>query len=236
MAHHLHLDGTGWHLPPDLVPIHTADGSCTLDSAEIQEHYHSLYGALTESRHVYITHGLQATGLRQLQLLEVGLGTGLNALLTWIACRETGLEVDYLALEPYPLPEQLWMRLDHPAVAGHAELAEGFKAMMTATPGEQLDLGDGFRFRWERQPVQDLACTEAFDLVYFDAFAPAVQPAMWTGAVFRKVHQAMRDGALLVTYCAKGDARRAMKATGFQAERLPGPPGKRHMLRARRTT
>lgn len=216
----------------DLVPVRTADGSFTLDSHSIGEHYHSLHGALTESRHVYIAQGLLASGKPSMSVLEVGLGTGLNALLTWMACRDGGLAVDYLALEPYPLPEPLRNHLDHAAVAGQPELAAGLAKMLSVPPGVTLDLGDGFHFRSLRLPVQQLDHSVAFDLVYFDAFAPGVQPEMWSEEVFRRVHRALRPGGLLVTYCAKGDVRRAMQAAGLQVERLQGPPGKRHMLRA----
>lgn len=215
--------------------MRTADGSFTLDSPSLREHYHSLHGALTESRHVYICKGLAALGRPNVSVLEVGLGTGLNALLTWMACRDGGPAVDYLALEPCPLPELLHNGLDHAAAAGRPELAAGLADMLSAPPDTSLNLGDGFRFRSVRLPVQQLDRSGAFDLVYFDAFAPGIQPGMWTVDVFHRVYRAMRPGAVLVTYCAKGEVRRTMQAAGLQVERLQGPPGKRHMLRATRT-
>lgn len=220
--------------PTDLVAIQTADGSFTLDSPALGEHYHSLHGAVGESRHVYIQQGLRSTGKRKLDVLEVGLGTGLNALLTWVECGEACLEVDYCALEPYPVPLDLRLASGHIEAINELGKKDGFEAMMHLPDGEWLQLSDGFRFRTESQKVQELEAEEAFDLVYFDAFAPAIQPEMWTLDVFQRIYRAMRPGAFLVTYCAKGDVRRAMMQAGLKAERVQGPPGKYKMLRALR--
>jgi len=218
--------------PTDLVPVRTADGSYTLDSANLGEHYHSLFGALMESRHVYIEQGLLATGKHELDILEVGLGSGLNALLTWSESERLGLSVNYLALEPFPLSVELHERLHHTTAIGAPERQEGYTAMMNMCNGGSVELSGQFHFRMERREVQHLDANEAFDLVYFDAFAPAVQPDMWTVGVFRRLHRAMRRGGLLVTYSAKGDVRRAMIEAGLHAERVPGPPGKYRMLKA----
>lgn len=221
-----------FQLPLDLVPACTGDGSFTLHCPGLGEHYHSRHGAATESRHVYIRNGLQACGKRKLSVLEVGLGTGLNALLTWMECVHSGLEVEYVALEPFPLPWKVHADLRHAHILGGPEWVGGFDAMMAVPSGEQKALSNGFAFRWEQMRVQELDATDSFDLVYFDAFAPKVQPAMWTGEVFARTARAMRTGGLLVTYCVKGSARRAMEQAGLRTERLPGPPGKKQMLRA----
>ncbi|MEO7080729.1 MAG: tRNA (5-methylaminomethyl-2-thiouridine)(34)-methyltransferase MnmD [Flavobacteriales bacterium] len=220
--------------PTDLVILRTADGSFTLDSPTLGEHYHSLHGAVAESRHVYIQQGLRSTGKRKLDILEVGFGTGLNALLTWVECGQVGLQVDYLALEPYPLPPSLRMVAGHTTAINEPAKEHVFEAMMNLPDGEWLDLPDGFRFRRESQRVQELEAEEAFDLVYFDAFAPAIQPSMWSLEVFQRIHRAMRPGAMLVTYCAKGDVRRTMMQAGLKPERVQGPPGKYKMLHALR--
>lgn len=222
--------------PGPAKPVPTADGSYTLMFANGREHYHSLHGAVAESRHIFIQHGLLATRRKQVNVLEVGLGTGLNTLMTWEACCRHGLNVDYLALEPHPLPLQVVEGLAHPKALEQPELDQGFKVMMGAAPDQQVVLTGGFSFRWLKQGVHQLERSEAFDLVYFDAFAPDIQPDLWTEEVFRKVHRAMLPGAILVTYCVKGDVRRAMQAVGLVVERLPGPPGKNQMLRAMRPT
>ncbi len=220
--------------PTDLLATRTADGSCTLASASLGEHYHSLFGALAESRHVYLQQGLFHLGKRKVDVLEVGLGTGLNALLTWRETTNSGLEVNYLALEPFPLSPRSIIAVGHIAAIGAAEMRVGYDAMMKVRTGERIELSKAFRFQCAQQEVQQLEAVQAFDLVYFDAFAPAVQPEMWTVDVFRRMFRAMRPGAVLVTYCAKGDVRRAMLEAGLLAQRIPGPPGKYKMIRATR--
>ncbi len=212
----------------------TGDGTFTLHSAQLDEHYHSRHGAATESRHIFITHGLFARPLGTIHLLEVGLGTGLNALLTWAVAMEHHLTVYYTALEPFPLPKELWSAMDHARKLGLPHLAGGHARMMQQPPGLPMELSGGFHFRQERLAVQQLKSEMAYDLVYFDAFAPDVQPDAWTEEVFLAVRRAMRPGGILVTYCAKGEVRRRMAAAGLEVERLPGAPGKRHMVRATR--
>ena len=220
--------------PTDLLPERTGDGSFTLASAAMGEHYHSLFGALTESRHVYLEQGLLNLGKPNTDVLEVGLGTGLNALLTWAEADSKELEVNYSALEPFPLSPRSIADVGHIATTGLSDMMDGYNAMMNARTGDLLELSPGFRFQCLKQEVQDLEAIQAFDLVYFDAFAPAIQPEMWTVDVFHRIYRAMRPGAVLVSYYAKGDVRRAMLEVGLQAERISGPPGKYKMLRATR--
>lgn len=217
---------------PDLRLVRTADGSFTLDSPALGGHYHSLHGAMAEGRHIYIAQGLQAVRKIAIDVLEVGLGTGLNALLTWEDSERAGKQVSYLALEPFPVPAELCERLGHPLAIGAPARQPGYRAMMRADPGRTIRLSPQFIFRWEQVHLQEWEACEAFDLVYFDAFSPRAQPAMWTLDVFRRIQRAMRPGAVMVTYCVKGEVRRTMAKAGLVVERLPGPPGKRQMLRA----
>lgn len=217
--------------PGDFLPTLTGDGSLTLRSATLAEQYHSRHGAVEEAMHVYIHAGLHAVQKRLIDLLEVGLGTGLNALLTWMEAERLGITVNYHALEPHPVPQELLVVIDHPGHAGAAERMDGYMSLMNAAEGAG-QAGDCFRFSVSRQHAQDLSMNEAFDLVYFDAFGPRVQPEMWTEEIFTRLFNAMRPGGMLVTYCAKGEVRRAMKRAGFVAQRLQGPPGKTHMIRA----
>lgn len=219
---------TGYH-----ALVRTADGSATLTWGA--EHFHSVHGAVTESTHVFIKAGLEARGKAHVDVLEIGLGTGLNLLLTWVRCLEGKLSANYTALEPYPIGADIINRLSHCKDLSWPGLHEPFLERM-ASPSESWHqpLG-GLRFRKLAARVQEFEADEAFDVIYFDAFAPQHQPEMWTGEVFRRMYSALRSGGLLVTYCAKGEVRRAMIAAGFSVERLPGPPGKREMLRARRT-
>lgn len=227
--------GSAFQQPKDVVVVRTPDGSATLDSDQLKERYHSRFGAATESRHVYLHHGLDATAIGQLNILEVGLGTGLNALLTWSESRKRQQPVNYTALEPFPLAKELWKVMEHPQAIGEPELEEGYHSLMQAPVGRWVKLDGRFTFRWLPLRVQELEEAGQYDLVYYDAFGPHAQPEMWTLDVFRRLGRAMRPGALLVTYCAKGDVRRTMVEAGLQVERLPGPPGKKEMLRARRS-
>ena len=194
-----------------------------------------MFGAVTESRHVYLEKGLFTLDKQHVDILEVGLGTGLNALLTWVEADKSAIDVNYLALEPFPPEHDLCMSMGHPEAIGEAGRRDGFQRMMSAKDNVEVRLSANFRFRCEPLKVQRLEAERAFDLVFFDAFAPTVQPEMWTLDVFHRIFRAMRPGAVLVTYCCKGDVRRAMMATGLDAKRVQGPPGKHSMLRATRT-
>jgi tRNA U34 5-methylaminomethyl-2-thiouridine-forming methyltransferase MnmC len=219
----------------DWRAVRTGDGSFSLDSAALGEHYHSLHGALTESRHVYVEHGFRSLYQERIDLLEIGFGTGLNALLAWQESDARKMEVNYLAIEPDPVPEDLWSTLGHTTAIGAPEMETGYRQMMRAVAGENYQVSGYFNFRTTMKRVQELDAINAFDLVFHDAFAPRIQPEMWTLNVFITLFRAMRPGAILVTYCAKGEVRRTMLAAGFRVERLPGPPGKHEMLRAQKT-
>ncbi len=220
--------------PADFVPLRTEDGSFTLRSERLGEQYHSVHGAVQESTHVFIKAGLEFTGKEELDVLEVGLGTGLNLLLTWIRCLEGKCRVRYTALEPFPLERERLEALGHCADLAWPGLHEPFIDRMTSASEAWHEAMGGLSFRKLAEPVGAHEAVAAYDLVYFDAFAPGIQPELWTLDVFQRMHQALRAGGGLVTYCAKGDVRRAMLAAGFEVKRHKGPPGKAHMLRARR--
>ena len=223
---------------PDFLPRRTADGSLTLYSERIDEHYHSVVGAVNESTHVYLKNGLEAwlatSGKDHVDVLEIGLGTGLNLLLSWIRCLEGKCTVSYTALEPYPVKRGQLETLDHCADLAWPGLQDPFLERMTCDHDDRWDILGGLAFRKLADPVQEFDQAGAFDVVYFDAFGPNTQPEMWTLEVFQRMHRALRPSGILVTYCAKGDVRRSMQAAGFAVERLAGPPGKREMLRATR--
>lgn len=220
--------------PTDLQPERTRDGSLTLRSATLNAQYHSRHGAVQESTHVFIKAGLEAIGKDTVDVLEVGLGTGLNLLLTWIRCLEGKLNVNYTALEPYPLTHEQLEVLRHCEDLAWPGLHEPFLERMQDGSGAWHAGMGGLTFRQLGTAVEEFDETNAYDVIYFDAFEPVVQPDMWTEEVFQRMHAALRPGGILVTYCAKGDVRRAMKAVGFKLDRLDGPPGKREMVRAKR--
>ena len=221
----------------------TADGSHTLYVPALDEHYHSRHGARQESEHVFIQAGLApllAGGLGQpghapLRVLEVGLGTGLNALLTLRSASQAGATVAYDGLETQPLPAAVVAALAPEWAAQSAEADQQFTNLHAAPWGEAYPLAPGFSLTKQREDVREAALPAAYyNLIYFDAFAPEKQPELWTPAVFNRLFAAAAPGAVLVSYCAQGQFRRDLRAAGWLTEKLPGPPGKREMTRARK--
>ncbi len=207
----------------------TADGSATIYSERFQQHYHSLHGAEQESRHVFIHHGLQAwegSG-SPVRVFEMGFGTGLNALLTML---ESPVPVHYVAVEAFPISMAQMSKLGYGDKLGCHELFEALHAAQWNSP---VQITPTFTLEKWQLPLEDFGGTENIDVVYWDAFDPKAQPELWTEAVFRSVAGWTRGPALLTTYSAKGDVRRALLAAGWLVEKLPGPPGKREMLRGK---
>ncbi len=220
----------------------TADGSPTLYVPALNEHYHSHHGAAQESRHVFIEAGLRpllAAGLGQpgrspLHLLEIGLGTGLNALLSLEAAATTSAALTYDGYETVPLPAEAVAALA-PQWAHSSALNQAFAQLHAAPWNEPLALAPGFSLTKRLAEVQKAELPAShYDLVYFDAFAPEKQPELWTEGVFAQLYAAAAPGAVLVSYCAQGQFRRNLRAAGWLTEKLPGPPGKREMTRARK--
>jgi len=216
----------------------TNDGSTTLFAPELNEHYHSVHGALQESLHVFIKMGLEATMARlaDVRLLEVGFGTGLNALLTLQHTLVSKATVHYHTLEKYPLPLEVVNQLRFQDFILNPELLDFFQPLHAAPWQEVVSLTPHFHLLKLKVDLEAFAPAPAsYDLVYFDAFAPEKQPHLWTDAIFQKLHDCLAPGGNLVTYCAKGSFKRSLKAAGFTVEALPGPPGKREMTRGVKT-
>lgn len=212
----------------------TGDGTPTIYIPELDEHYHSVYGAYNESMHVFIQNGFHyvaASGKSKLHILEIGLGTGLNTLLTLRENNTTGLSVFYQALEPYPLSSDMIGQIQF-NIAGLENANLFFRKIHEAISDEIVILAPQFHFEKTMKRLEDFNPSIQYDLIYFDAFGPRAQPEIWSLDNFKKLYDALVPGGILVTYCAKGDVRRTMLAAGFNVERLPGPPGKREMLRA----
>lgn len=205
---------------------HTEDGSVTLFVPELNEHYHSVKGARTESQHIFIDRGLKASTASQPHVLEIGFGTGLNALLTLEAAERDKKIVYYTGIELYPLA---WEEVN---VLGYSD-SPLFKKLHTASWGEYVEISPYFTLRKIQGDANALVGGSCFDVIYFDAFAPEKQPEMWNEQLFRSLYVCMNAGGILTTYCAKGAIRRLLQAVGFHVERLSGPPGgKREILRA----
>lgn len=212
----------------------TADGSATLFVPELNEHYHSVHGAVQESNHVFIQAGLKACKSREISILEMGFGTGLNAWLTAIYAAKNKLSINYTALEKYPLVPEEWRLLNYTEHASHKQ--SGLFQHIHQVPWEtKTEISEHFALQKIKADFADFNFEEtqnAFHLIYFDAFAPSTQPDLWTTEMFLKMYNSLKQNGLLVTYCAQGQVKRNMKAAGFKVEALPGPPGKREMTRA----
>lgn len=212
--------------------ITTADGSKTIRIEDWNEQYHSVHGAIQEAYHVFVKNGLSLFQDRDLSILEIGFGTGLNAFITLLESRKYGLKINYRAVEAYPVKEGEWKQLDY-TVALDAVDREPYFLKMHQTAWEgPYDIADNFQLWKQKKDFRDIADIGEYDLIYFDAFGFRVQPELWTESIFNSMYLALRPGGTLVTYAAKGTVRRAMQTVGFRVERLPGPPGKREMLRA----
>lgn len=221
-------------------PVSTGDGSHSLRSLQNGQLYHSEHGARQESQVVFIEAGFEEAIGRQpdlnepLIIFEMGFGTGLNAFLTLQNIHQTGRPVHYLTCEAFPVELELAEQLNY---AGSATEREQFLAMHTAEWDRPIELTPQFRLEKRSRRLQDLLNARTgdsplFDLVYYDAFAPRTQPELWDEGVFAPLFQAMKPGGILTTYCSKSSVRRALVATGFVVEKLPGPPGKREIVRA----
>ncbi len=208
----------------------TDDGSHTLFVPEIDECYHSTKGAVQESRHIFIEAGLKQCRKPEVNVLEIGFGTGLNALLTAL---ESDVPVNYTTVELYPVPIEQILKLNFPELLQN-ESSRLFEKIHTCEWNRAVKMADNFTLTKLNADFTKLELKDKFDVVYFDAFSPEKQPEMWSEEIFRKLYSCAFEKALLTTYCAKGAVRRAMKSAGFSVERLPGPPGKREILRARK--
>lgn len=219
----------------ELQIILTEDGSKTLFNPQFQEIYHSRRGAYQESLHVFVEAGLgyaQGQAKAKLRILEVGFGTGLNALLTWQAAQNQFIH--YTALEAYPVPVSIWQNLDYATLCegSEEEAEEIFLRIHEAAFGQATPINEHFVLDKVQQKLEHFMPNETYDLIYYDAFAPQAQPEMWELPIFEKLHEYLLPKGILVTYCAKGSVKRHLRAAGFEVESLPGPIGKREMIRA----
>jgi tRNA U34 5-methylaminomethyl-2-thiouridine-forming methyltransferase MnmC len=213
----------------------TGDGSHTIYIPSLQESYHSMYGALTESQHVFIKNGLYAvdTNVETVQLLEIGFGTGLNALLTWLEAKEKDRFIDYTAVEAFPLEREIVAQLNYTGFLKDEHASQVFLALHEVPWDSAIMIDRNFRLYKIHRKILDASFPAGmFHCIYFDAFGPEVQPGMWTGDIFEKMYACLKPGGALVTYCAKGSVRRTLKAAGFRVEKRTGAPGKREMTRA----
>ncbi len=232
--------------------ITTADGSKTIQIEEWNEQYHSVHGAIQEANHVYIKHGLlfcidqiqskksihiaetSISALQNISILEIGFGTGLNAFLTLLQADKHQIDIQYVGVEAFPISSSEMEALNYTDQLQVPEQNMLFREMHQRLWEEVMPLTPYFTLQKQQKLFKDITHKNNFDLIYFDAFGARVQPELWTESIFKIMFDALKENGVLVTYAAKGSVRRAMKAVGFNVEKLPGPPGKREMLRARK--
>ncbi|MEQ6123133.1 tRNA (5-methylaminomethyl-2-thiouridine)(34)-methyltransferase MnmD [Pseudotenacibaculum sp. MALMAid0570] len=212
--------------------IITSDGSTTIHLPEWNEHYHSKHGAIQEAYHVFIKHGLETVSKNELSILEIGFGTGLNAFITFLEAQKRGLKIQYTGVEAYPVPEEEVTQLNYVPELKAKAFSEIFQKIHATEWEEECVIAPSFTLEKKQLFFHEIEQENKFDLIYFDAFGARVQPELWTEDIFILMYKALKEKGRLVTYSAKGSVRRAMQAVGFEVERLPGPPGKREMLRA----
>lgn len=217
--------------------IRTEDGSTTLYVPELNEHYHSVHGAIQESVHIFIRAGIEyyldhiPASPVPLRILEAGFGTGLNAYLTLVNTSAQEMPVIYHSLEKYPLTPEEAVQLNYTEQIPYSH-PEHFLRLHEIPWETPVAVTPAFSLCKHRQDLRDAHFPPEFDIVFFDAFNPDVQPHLWTAEVFRPFFEALKPGGILVTYCVKGIVKQALRQVGFSLKRLPGPPGKREMLRA----
>ena len=232
--------------------ITTADGSKTIHLVEWNEHYHSIHGAIQEANHVFIKHGLlffvdsflktntvdsstfeksAQPPFNEVSILEIGFGTGLNALVTLIESQKLKVGINYVGVEAFPISSDELEAMNYSEQL-QTDTTEEFNDMHKVEWEIPHSITPDFKLTKQQKTFDAIDDIELYDLIYFDAFGARVQPELWTEDIFQKMYDALKNNGVLTTYSAKGSVRRAMIAVGFNVEKLPGPPGKREMLRA----
>lgn len=210
----------------------SGDGSSTLYLPEMDETYHSRHGAITESQYVYIEQGLARQDGPSVKILEFGFGTGLNALLSIAYAQKKGLTLDYTSVEKYPLEDAIIHQINY---ATELNMEEVWTRLHQLPWGEKTDWEVLHRLHKFKGDFRDVPLQKtSFDLVYYDAFGPGKQPEVWQPEYLQVAYDALKEGGMLVTYCAQGQFKRNLKALGFQVESLKGPPGKLEMVLAKK--
>lgn len=208
----------------------TNDGSHSIYNSLINENYHSKHGAIVEAEHVFIKNGLLAENKKQFNILEIGFGTGLNALLTSQKSKQKKININYHAIELYPLTKEYYAKLNYSDLIG--EEKSTFLMLHECKWEQENNINDYFNLTKNKTGVKEYFSNTIFDIIYFDAFSPEKQPELWNKHIFENMYKLLKKDGFLITYCAKGKVKRTMKSVGFKIIVLDGPPGKRQMTRA----
>ena len=214
----------------------TKDGSHTLIHAKYKAHYHSIAGAVEESNFIYLNTGfhyiLNTFQMNEISVLEMGLGTALNAFNTLLAAEKLQIKTNYVGIEKYPLSQDIINQLNYVEVLQAKPFREQFDEIHGLEAGVFRKITPCFNFKKQHIDFFKIEFYNQFHVIYFDAFSPNEQPDLWTASLFSLLYKALKPKGILVTYCSKGNAKRALREAGFIVKRLPGPPSKRHILRA----
>ncbi|MDQ1771274.1 tRNA (5-methylaminomethyl-2-thiouridine)(34)-methyltransferase MnmD [Labilibaculum sp. A4] len=211
----------------------TEDGSHTLFVPELNEHYHSTHGAIQEAMHVYLNAGFNFCKQDPIHILEIGFGTGLNCFLTLIEAEKQNRTVIYHSIELYPIKKEHIQSLNYTDQIEGSDRDVFFKLHQAAW-NKEVEITKTFTLNKLQGDLRKFIFPAMYDLIYFDAFAPDIQPDLWTQDIFEKLHNHLKEDAVLTTYSTKGIIKQALRGAGFEVKRLPGPPGKRQMLRAKK--
>lgn len=214
--------------------IQTSDGSTSILLPEWNETYHSKFGAIQEAKHVFIKNGLSLFEVKSVSILEIGFGTALNAFITYLESKELQQEIDYTGVEAYPVSEEDALKMNYVSELDAENNAAVFLKMHQSPWNTKVDFDANFSLTKQNIKFQEIVDEDKYDLIYFDAFGFRVQPELWSLEIFQLMFKALKSGGILVTYACRSSIKNAMLESGFQVEKLAGPPGKREMLRARK--
>lgn len=222
----------------DLSIIKSGDGSDTILSTNFETTYHSRHGAILESRTIFINAALKFyldnTSYDEnnaVRIFEMGFGSGLNALLTYIFAEEFNLNIYYTTLEAYPINHNLINKINYTEILGFDQI---FKKLHQLDWNEIHTVSNKFKFSKINDYLDRVSFDQSYDIIYYDAFGPETQPELWNEAILSKMFKILNHGGVLTTFCAKGSFKRTLKSIGFLVESLPGPPGKREITRAKK--
>jgi tRNA U34 5-methylaminomethyl-2-thiouridine-forming methyltransferase MnmC len=211
----------------------SGDGSHTIKHALFDAWYHSIHGAIAESEVVFINanllHPSRIQTRKPIRIFEMGFGTGLNALMTYIACLQNYISVEYHTVEAYPISIDTALTLNYDSILGHKAF---FECIHQADWDMDVVINDHFTIHKYKGLVEEISMPESMDAVYYDAFAPSCQESLWKVPILSKMYSCLSQGGILTSYCSQGEFRRQLQACGFNVERIPGPPHKREMIRA----
>lgn len=212
--------------------IQTKDGSTSIHLIDWNETYHSKFGAIQEAYHVFIKSGFELFEGKNVSILEIGFGTGLNAFITFLEANKNNQTIDYVGVEAYPVTFEEALQMNYVSELDAISNSDSFEKIHQCSWEEKTMLSDHFSLTKRQQFFQDISDENAYDLIYFDAFGFRVQPELWSLEIFKSMYKALKINGVLVTYACRSSIKNAMLECGFYVEKLPGAPGKREMLRA----